>query len=274
MKLVITVAAYEAGNLHAFLNRFPLNKLRYNDTLLIVGTGESTPNDTLKSTVCIAKDIARNKSLDYDFIPDIRYASIPPMPRRYASVMYEKIRICEEEGLSDDNTILFNCDDDYHYNPHAFELARRAFEHFKDMDYLSLLRGPGIDENKVETVPFGGLTLAKLGTCMGGSMVARWSKFRPTVKRFFKGFGVNGEVAGKAGMFGVEYWKFLHPHIQNKTPVWTLMDFSLVQQCNTISYFVKEKKSKGPLQHMYGVNYDPVCDPFKLSDAMLKWRAE
>lgn len=212
-----------------------LEKLPENPKVVLVGTGEE---------------------LDYyyrdAFEMNLTVRQLENKPRPYAEVMEEKIRAIEP--FCDDDSVVFCIDPDYSLNIHVVEFIDKIFSENSEVNYLSLLRGPGVSDGDIT---LSGFRFRLWGSCMGGSIVARWSVFKKHVAEFFA-------ECGNKGMFDQDFWNFLHLRYFTPRVVYTLADsFSLIQHCNLGSRY-RNSGGHARFGHLYAVNFDGKCNPFSL----------
>ncbi len=180
--------------------------------------------------------------------------------RRYSSVMWEKVQACLEGEMTSDSDIFVNLDDDMFLNPHAFRFLKKIYEENPQVDYVSLLRGPGVIVDRSNEVSLSGFRFFRHRSCLGGALTARWSVFKGDVDGFFNVNCVTGEDAGTGGMFDQSFFDYLITNENKHKVVYTTRDFSLIQHCNLHSIYADERKDL--LSHMYAVNFDPRMNPF------------
>ncbi len=181
--------------------------------------------------------------------------------RFYSSVMLLKVN--NSAPFCNDETIFFNTDDDYSFNEHTFEFAKKVFEENNFVNYLSFLRGPGVELNENELVTLSGQYFYKSSSAMGGAMIIRWKVFYPLAMEFFKETEMTEENPGNAHHFDVPFWHYL----KEKTGdcVYTIYPYSLMQHCNLVSNYLDEKGKLGKMNHMHAINYDPRFNPFEFN---------
>jgi hypothetical protein len=227
MNIVLTVASISSDRIEDFLQGLEnIRRTSSEDRIIVVGLGEPL----------------ESYHLDLMHIADV-HKQLDNRPRPYAEVMYEKIitmaSYCGEE------TVAFLIDDDYVLNPNAFGVAKKIFFENPEVNYASLLRGPGVQPEEI--VKLSGIPFFRNHSCMGGSMIVRWKSFFMTVNSFFR-------EKGTGGMFDQEYWDYLEETTGEKDQIYTIWPCSLVQHCDLGSHY---DNSSG---HMYGGAYDPRID--------------
>jgi hypothetical protein len=185
-------------------------------------------------------------------------------PRLYGSVMKLKVEACEEIAAED--TCVFMADDDYVFNQNCFEYASNIFDQYSHVDYLSFTKGPGVirDEQRVEKLL--GLDFQRLISTLGGAVIVRWNVYKEHMNEYFIQNNVTGDNAGSSGMYD---WHYFDSYLSikyngRKDNVYTIWNPSLMQHCNMGSHFVKSRR--GPLDHMYAENFDPLFDPLKMGE--------
>jgi hypothetical protein len=235
MNLIICVATMSQERMEDFLKGVAKDTF-YNNRVIVIGTGEPLEHDPYGDAY-------------YDLNPWI--VQLDNIPRQYALVMKEKVKALTP--FCNDETIVVLPDDDYDFNPYATSVIRKVFAENPEVDYLSLLHSPSIPDGDVY---LSGLQFFRVGSCMGGSMIARWKVFKNHAESFFKKFGTDN-------MFDQLFWIYLRDELKIKDPVYTLTNpCSLVQHCNLGSEYRNSKM--GGEWHHYAVNFDSRSNPFKL----------
>lgn len=244
MKIVICVASYTHDRLLNFLDTIYSSISGSDDVLLIIETGDPYLN---LEGICAGK---RPRTYIYE---------IERKERTFTQVTYEMIEIASM--ICDDNTIFMILDNDYHINPHALNFARLIMGENPEVNFLSLLRGPGTNIEKQNLITLSGFNFFKWDTCMGGSSIFRWKEVCPLLKKFFEMTGISKENTGESWAFDIDFYGFIKKEIQDPLPIYTTYDFSLVQHCNLVSGVLNTRA--GIYDHLYAMNYDPRCDPFE-----------
>jgi hypothetical protein len=169
----------------------------------------------------------------------------------YAEIM--RTKILASSPFCDENTVYWNTDDDYAFNPYWYLVAKEIFTNHKEVTYISLLK----EFNTKTYIPenLSGFGFIRTKSCMGGTFGVRWETFEPIVMEYFITYGINN-------MFDQEYWKFLSSKTNNLYNIYMLESFSLIQHCNLVSNYLNTKTNK--TDHMYGLDFDPNCNPFNL----------
>ena len=234
MKITICVASKSNDRLDGFLKYLSLCHLK-GAKLLILGTGEELYINSLAEHIQIVNPIV---------------TQIENEPMWYARVMKEKLNLLKNSG---DHDIVFLTDDDYMFNPWAISVAKKIFMENEEVDYLSLLSGPGLIPTEDEIINLSGFNFMKVHSCMGGSVIARWNTFLIDMESFFAKNDIDNQ-------WDQLFWQFLD--IQNGTNkhVYTILDISLMQHCNLISHFVHQKENVRV--HMRGVDFEPLGNPY------------
>lgn len=252
MQIVVCVAHFDneprfLGVLNEGLecNRAP------GDVLVVVNTG------------AVEEKFSENEKTEYSM--NCTYRSILNKKRRYASVMKAKVETCLMSKFTKEEFIFMNLDDDMSLNPHALSFARLIFEENPHVDYLSLLRGPGVMVNDMNEAYLSGFRFFRHPSTLGGAIIARWSTFKRDVTGFFDQNSVTEDDAGSGGMFDQSFFFYLKRSLGRSYEVYTLRDFSLVQHCNLVSSYSEERKDL--LSHMYAINYDPRMNPMSFQGA-------
>jgi hypothetical protein len=246
LKVIICIAYYNKDRLPLLLKNIDDCSLLSDDILVLVDTNSKSENV-----------ISGYNNIKY-FVKRISGGK-----RKYASVMYEKIRTCRELVNNFDNTIFVNLDDDVFLNQSYFKFLKRIYEENESVDYVSLLRGPGVIVDEKNEANLSGFRFFRHHSCMGNSLTARWSVFKEDVLGFFEYFNVSGEDAGRGGMFDQIFFNYLSSVKNKEKVVYTIRDFSLMQHCNLGSVYADERKDK--LSHMYAINFDPRMNPFQFA---------
>ena len=169
----------------------------------------------------------------------------------YAEIM--RTKILASSPFCDEDTIYWNTDDDYAFNPYWYLVAKEIFTNHKEVTYVSLLKEFNTETYTPENLS--GFGFIRTKSCMGGTFGVRWETFEPIVMEYFMTYGVNN-------MFDQEYWKFLSSKTNNLYNIYMLESFSLIQHCNLVSNYLNTKTNK--TDHMYGLGFDPNCNPFNL----------
>lgn len=168
--------------------------------------------------------------------------------RPYAQIMKEKIEFVSE--VANDDSIIWFADVDYYCNPQALKAMETILEENREVDYLSLLRGPNTPEGDIK---MSGWKFFRWPSMMGGSMMVRWSTFKNHAKRFFELYGTNG-------MFDQEFWSFLREEYHLDHQVYTISwPCSLLQHCRLGSVYGHDQ---GKMGHLHSINFDPRCNFF------------
>lgn len=184
---------------------------------------------------------------------------VSPIPRLYASVMWEKLN--EAKPFCDDKTVLMNFDDDYSVNKYALLFTDKIMKENPEIDYLSLLKEPRMINNSGELL-LSGFRFSRQPSCMGGSMIVRYRPFVSQVEAFFNEYWVTGNNPGTGGMFDVPFWEFLKNRYGLENVVYTTSSFSLTQHNNLVSSYLATKRDK--FDFMSGLDYMPRTNPFEL----------
>jgi hypothetical protein len=224
VNVILCVASISSDRIEDFLQGMEtIIRTSNQDKIIVVGLGE--PLESYHLDVCHVADI---------------YKQLDNRPRPYAEVMYEKITtmapFCNEE------TVAFLIDDDYIMNPNAFRVAKKIFFENPEVNYVSLLKGPGVQPEEI--VKLSGIPFFRSHSCMGGSMTIRWKTFLPMVQRFFEKCGMNNQ-------FDQIFWDFIEEETGEKDQVYTIWNCSLIQHCDLGSHYDNDSG------HMYGEAYDP-----------------
>ncbi|MFA4845079.1 MAG: hypothetical protein WC654_00785 [Patescibacteria group bacterium] len=246
MKLVMVVAQYRnMGQLAGFLDSLAGCSVESLDSarLLVVNTDGSHARLTVPNM-------------------ETGTVTISDRPRKYASVMYEKIRIASP--WCDGDTIFCNVDPDYSLNSYALEVAHEVMRDNPQINYLSLLKEPGMADLTIPRIELSGWRFCMQPSAMGGAMICRWSHFGPNVQEFFREYGVTGDMPGRAGGFDQEYWRFLTRRAGGNSRHVAMSDIGWVQHCNTVSNYLESKGAEGVLSHMYSLDFDPRMNPFEI----------
>jgi len=85
-------------------------------------------------------------------------------------------------------------DDDYFLNQYTYKVMKRVFAENEEVNYLSLLRGPGLAPTEEEIINLSGFNFMKTFSCLGGSLIVRWKVFKEHFKEFL-------EIHGTENMF-------------------------------------------------------------------------
>jgi hypothetical protein len=181
--------------------------------------------------------------------------NISPSPK-YGEIIHAKVNLLRslfEEDLVDNQSIYWNTDDDYVFNPQWYAFSKFVFMNHNEIDYFSPLKEYDTRDKNKENLH--GFNFVKSKSCMGGSFGTRLSSFYPVVIEFFSNYGIYN-------MFDQDFWKFLAGKTGKEENIYMTSDFSLVQHCNLGSHYLHTKKSK--LDHMYGIGFDPLINPIKL----------
>jgi hypothetical protein len=194
----------------------------------------------------------RNSALDwvYDF---------SSKRRQYSSVMVDRIFAIQRYTKNNEDVLIFNIDDDYSVNTQVFSFARKLFENYSEIWMASMLKHPGSSSSP--RFKMLGHEFCQRASCMGGSLIFRWSKFIPLFNEFVETHHVTSETSGEGGMFDTEFFHFLQTK-GIKEPVTMIQDYSLVQHCNLGSHYIEQKGDLGIRAHMYGEDFDPYVSPW------------
>lgn len=179
------------------------------------------------------------------------YNHIPSEKRLpYAQIM--KLKIDTVKLLCKEATFYWNTDDDYVFNPYWFLVIKSLLLH-EEIKYLSLLK----ITRTIEELPelYSKFSLLRAYSCMGGAFGARINSFFPIIEHYF-------DIYGTENMFDQEFWKFLSEFTGRKDNIFILDNFSLIQHCNLVSSYLDQKNSR--LEHQYGLDFEPVGNPFNL----------
>lgn len=231
----ICVASMSNERLNLFLRSLSQCYLKGARTI-IIGTGESLAINTLNEDVHLINPMLiqeENKR------------------RWYAEIIKMKIEVLQ---MANDYDFVVLPDDDVVFNPFAFKVAKKIFEENENVNYLSLLHGPGvICDNPIK---MSGFDFYHAHSCMGNSLICRWPVFRDDCLEFF-------EKHGTDNMFDQLFFQFLDERDGTDKHVYTIYGISLAQHCNLISHYI-EDRNNDPKQHMAGINFEPLGNPFLL----------
>lgn len=193
--------------------------------------------------------------------------------RPYSCIMYDRLNatykwinsLSRKEVDVYYDSPLFNIDDDYAFNPRAFHFAKRIFEEYSDINFLCLLKHPNSDSGSERTML--GHRFRARTSCMGGSIIARGGILHKLAMEFFYEYKVTSNEPGSGGMFDQEFFVYLDQKKETvgndiNLDIWMLQDYSLMQHCNLVSSYLKDKGPRGIKEHMYGSDYDPLVNPF------------
>jgi hypothetical protein len=230
MDIIVCTASKNQGRLDGFMEEVNLSLFPFENLKIVVV-------DTIGNMK------VETDSNCYRIVPDKLGDFFEP-----STVMSKKFDAVD--GMADDKSIVMMLDDDYSINPHALALSQQIMEENNEVNYLSLLRGPGVVNPDI--INLSGWDFFQWPSCMGGSVIMRWSICRAHMQSFF--FQKRGEAWDSV------YWRFLASEFGIIKPVYTLADFSLMQHCNLVSSYVGRRG--GLFDHMYGINFDPRLDPF------------
>ena len=228
MKIVVSVASRDQNRLNGFLENLSQCRFTNNAQAMVLITGGDVRIDRKGWKAFIASK------------------TISDVKRHYAAVIYEKFQMVKAIMQEDD--IWIATDDDYQWNPHVMPFVERVMGDNPNVDYLCLLRGPGV--TNIEQVALCGVPFFRHSSMMGGSVIARWKNFMPMMDGFFEEYGLEG-------MWDTDYWAYLQRKTGETHHIYTLVYFSLMQQCNLGSHY---QKSMG--EHMYAENFDGRMNPF------------
>jgi len=178
-----------------------------------------------------------------------------PEKRPYNQIIQEKVEFISR--YADDDSVVWLADVDYACSPYALRVMQTIFEENPQVDYLSLLRGPGVPE-EVVNIELSGVPLFRWVSCMGGSIMTRWSTFKTHIKEFFAQGPTNPWFDGPVG---VSFWPFLKERYGITNPVYTIGRPSLLQHCRLEGSFYRDDKAGS--NHMYACNYDPLTNPLQ-----------
>jgi hypothetical protein len=230
MNVVLCVASISSEKIDGFLSG--IRDLRRNsneDKVIVVGLGEPLESYYLEESQVV----------------DI-YKQLDNRRRPYAEVIWEKIitmaPFCREE------TVAFLIDDDYAVNPNIFRVAKKIFFENPQVNYLSLLKGPGVIPD--EMIQLSGIPFFRHHSCMGGSLIIRWKVAFPVIQKFLIKCSLTGG-------FDQEFWDYLEEITEEKNHVYTIWPYSLMQHCDLGSSYPENSS-----WHMYGESYDPRVNPF------------
>lgn len=239
-KSVVCVASRDRQRLLDFIGSFDKTVNRAELLLCIVVTGNRPK---------LVEDLRLLPNTDV-------FATGSDAPMRYAQVVQQKVQMVDRAFSKfeiDANAFYWNYDDDYVFNPHWWEFASYVIGNVPTADYVSLLKVPSSGEHNINVGKF---LMAWTPSSMGGSFGARWSSFRPLTREFFMNYGTNN-------MFDQQFWALLKTKTGNPNNILMPQNFSLVQHCNRGSHYINEKANS--MQHMYGLDFDPMCDPLALA---------
>lgn len=231
---ITCVATNSSERISSFIDSINGTKQGNEIFLVIVDTGKEKINPSLLKRIKL--------NYHYDWVP--QEERIP-----YAEVMRLKTGITS--NFCDESTVYWNSDDDYVFNPYWYLVAKTIFNENKEIDYLSLLKV----NRTIEDFPdlYSGFSLIRVYSCMGGAFGARHKKFYPMIQSYFDHYGT-------MNMFDQGFWTFLGEVKGRQDQIYSIQDFSLIQQCNLISSYLDQKGSKR--EHQYGVDFEPVGNPF------------
>jgi hypothetical protein len=229
MKFIVSVASMDQSRLDGFLDVLEKCDKPKDYRVLVLGTGGNV-----------------KINMDRWKLP-ITFKPLPEKKRYYGEVIFEKVQMAKH--LIDEDGIFVNIDDDYFLNQRALTFTERIMNDNPQVNYLCLLRGPGV--NITQTEELSGVPFFRHGSSMGGSLITRWPAFHSMVEEFFKEYPLEN-------MFDQDFWGHLERKTGEKNHVHTLVYFSLVQHTNLGSHY---QKAMG--EHMYAENFDPRMDPFE-----------
>lgn len=236
MNLIIAVASMAQDRLIGFMESLAQCQFRCLSTkFLVMGTGEEVKLNYLNESV-------------YYLMPVLK--QLEKKPRLYGEIIKEKINFIKE--FADDDSIVVMIDDDYDVNHYFSQVAMKVFSENEHVDYISLLKASNVYVK--DPIKMSGFLWYHWHSCMGGSVIVRWKNFKNDIEEFFEKYGTNH-------MWDQIYWDFLTEKHKRNEHIYTLYNFSLVQHCNMISHY---SKNRGNDNHVYGMNYDPRMNPFKV----------
>jgi hypothetical protein len=245
MNLVISTTCYgTAHRIEGFLKNISECHSFEDALVLVVNTGPSCSYDVPKGM-----NHAIRNCVD--------------IPRAPTSAMYEKVRVAKE--FCNKDTIYMCFDDDYALNPYVLDFVKTIFEENPIVNYMAPVISFGNDIPPERQVVLSGFDFAKVGGCLGGSLMARWSHFEPMVDEYFEINNIDGERPGQDHSFDIEFLtNFLPGKTGTEFNIYCLRWFSLVQHCNMVSTWLSYRA--GLLDHTYCQNFDPRTNPFQIRD--------
>lgn len=234
-EFVIAVATNSSKRFMSFINSLNNTVDKEELFLVIIDTTVNGLSEREKNTI----------KLNY------LYQHVPVKERLpYAQVM--KLKVDAVQQFCKGTKFYWNTDDDYVFNPRWFSVIKLLLSH-EEIDYLSLLK----IVKTIEEPPklYSQFSLLRACSCMGGAFGARVNSFFPVIERYFKMYGTNN-------MFDQKFWELLQEFTGRKDNIFILDNFSLIQHCNLVSSYLNQKGSR--LEHQYGLDFEPVGDPFNL----------
>lgn len=178
------------------------------------------------------------------------------IPHAVSPVQQIKYRIDAAKEICDDDTIYFNFDDDYVFNPHWRCVANDVMMENQHVHYITLIKlipqtGLVAADYIKDKVKICGFNFARVKSALGGSFGARWKFFKHHIEEFIAS-------VDERNSFDVDFWKFARKYFNSPYYIYMLNDFSLYQHCNLVSQYGHH------WPHTYGDSFDPVVNPYKV----------
>lgn len=239
MNIVVSVSSKNQERLQGFLDDIGGCHFDQGDKILVVKTGEGL-------------------EIPYTYVGNAKIERRQGKvgKRLYADIIKERNEFLQE--IANEDTIIVNTDDDYSFNPYAFRVIKKVFLENPKVNYISLLKGGLPTPLTIKPVIMSGFTFFKVNSCMGGSIIAKWSIFKEDVDQYIEKYNSDN-------MFDIGFFNFIN-NKYGEDSVYMLFNFSLVQHCNLISSYLESKDERGKLAHMYGEHFDPRMNPFDVLD--------
>lgn len=234
-KFVIAVATNSSKRFMSFIMSLNQTIDKEELLLLIIDTTINGLNERERNSI----------RLDYLYCHRPQKKRLP-----YAAVMQLKIEAIKQFCVEVE--FYWNSDDDYVFNPYWYSVIKTLLQH-EEINYLSLLKINRTIEDPPEL--YSSFSLLKACSCMGGAFGARTVEFLPVIEKYFLTYGTNN-------MFDQKFWELLTKVTGRKDNIYVLNNFSLIQHCNIVSSYIDQKGSK--LEHQYGVDFEPIGNPFNL----------
>jgi hypothetical protein len=159
------------------------------------------------------------------------------------------------------NDIVCTFDDDYALNPYALKFINMIYEENVQVDFLSVMK-PNQNYPASYLTKLSGFLFWVTESCIGGATTYRWKEFRKYADDYFEYYETTPEGSGFKESFDQTFFPYIAERI-GKPFFYHLMDFGLVQHCNYLSYWFKQRGGTAR-SHAYGDRFDPFINPFEL----------
>lgn len=264
MNLVIGTSCYsprERERMPDFLDSLSRAVRKYGrkTTIVIVLNGEEKDVTRYKIDMLIEKYFYDMEFLEFD-IRAIAYEG----KLLYSSVMYNRVSIAREH--CDEDSFYWNADNDYVFNPYCFSLTHKIFEENKHVHYVSMLKPVIPVDMQYKIVNLSGVEFIPVPSMLGGAFAARWNVFKAHTDAYSQIDRATSIKPGKQDtMFDKGFFQFVcQKQMGTMELVYSLHRVSLVQHCNRTSSYLDAKHEQSMFEHAYGMNFDPLVNPFKL----------